>query len=42
VLNPDQPYIAINDIPKVEALQRLFPAEYSAQPRTVLGGRSPS
>jgi peptide-methionine (S)-S-oxide reductase len=42
VLNPDQPYIAINDIPKVEALQRLFPAEYSAQPRTVLGGRSPT
>lgn len=24
-LHPDQPYIAYNDIPKVEALQKLFP-----------------
>lgn len=26
--HPDQPYIAINDRPKVEALKRLFPALY--------------
>ncbi|HQT64102.1 MAG: peptide-methionine (S)-S-oxide reductase [Acidocella sp. 20-57-95] len=37
VRNPDQPYIAINDIPKVEALQRLFPALYRADPVTVFG-----
>ncbi len=27
-LNPDQPYIVINDMPKVAALKRLFPALY--------------
>ncbi len=37
VRNPDYPYIAINDIPKVQALQRLFPAFYQAQPVTVFG-----
>lgn len=31
--NPDYPYIAINDIPKVEALQTLFPRDYAARPR---------
>lgn len=31
-LNPDAPYIAINDAPKVVTLQRLLPALYSAQP----------
>jgi peptide-methionine (S)-S-oxide reductase len=31
-LHPHQPYIAINDIPKVEALQRLFPDRYRATP----------
>jgi peptide-methionine (S)-S-oxide reductase len=36
VLHPDYPYIAINDIPKVENLQRLFPALYQATPVTVL------
>jgi peptide-methionine (S)-S-oxide reductase len=30
--NPDYPYIAINDIPKVEALKSLFPADYSPSP----------
>jgi peptide-methionine (S)-S-oxide reductase len=42
VLNPDAPYIAINDMPKVEALRRLFPADYSAEPRTVLGHHPPA
>lgn len=31
--NPDYPYIAYNDIPKVEALKKLFPDAYSAQPK---------
>ena len=30
--NPDAPYIAINDMPKVEALRRLFPQDYVASP----------
>ena len=34
-LHPDSPYIAANDIPKVAALQRLFPAQYRAEPVTV-------
>jgi peptide-methionine (S)-S-oxide reductase len=33
--NPRQPYIAINDLPKVENLKRLFPALYRAQPQLV-------
>ncbi len=32
VHNPDNPYIAINDMPKIEALQRLFPADWQAEP----------
>ena len=31
-LHPDQPYIAINDIPKVENLKRLFPSVYLDKP----------
>jgi peptide-methionine (S)-S-oxide reductase len=31
-LNPNYPYIAINDLPKVEALKQLFPASYRADP----------
>ncbi len=27
--NPDYPYIAVNDLPKVHALQSLFPADYT-------------
>ncbi|GGI83934.1 peptide methionine sulfoxide reductase MsrA [Polymorphobacter multimanifer] len=30
--NPTQPYIAINDIPKVEGLKRMFPALWSDRP----------
>ena len=30
--NPDAPYIAFNDMPKVEALRRLFPQDYVAAP----------
>jgi peptide-methionine (S)-S-oxide reductase len=31
-LNPTYPYIAINDIPKVEALRVLFPQEWQEKP----------
>ena len=41
-LNPDAPYIAINDMPKVEALQHLFPSQWRADPKTVLGTRQPA
>lgn len=32
IRNPTQPYIAINDIPKVEALKQVFPDRYREQP----------
>ena len=38
--NPHYPYIAINDVPKVEALQKLYPEVYRADP--VLVAASPS
>jgi peptide-methionine (S)-S-oxide reductase len=31
-LHPDQPYIAVNDLPKVENLKRLFPNVYRSTP----------
>ncbi|WP_293864571.1 peptide-methionine (S)-S-oxide reductase MsrA [uncultured Alsobacter sp.] len=31
-LNPGYPYIVINDLPKVAALQTLFPRQYRAKP----------
>jgi len=31
-LHPEQPYIAINDLPKVNALEQLFPDRYRASP----------
>src|SRR3954453_9174720 len=31
-LHPSQPYIAINDLPKVAALKRLFPSLYRDTP----------
>lgn len=33
--NPTYPYIVINDLPKLEALKRLFPEAYSAEPALV-------
>jgi peptide-methionine (S)-S-oxide reductase len=32
VRHPDNPYIAINDLPKVNDLRRLFPDSYAARP----------
>ena len=37
VHNPDYPYIAINDVPKVEALKKLFPDFYTDKPVLALG-----
>ena len=37
VHNPANPYIAINDLPKVENLQRTFPALYTERPTLVTG-----
>jgi peptide-methionine (S)-S-oxide reductase len=34
-LHPSQPYIAINDLPKVENLKRVFPSQYRATPALV-------
>ena len=31
-LHPDQPYIAANDIPKVQGLKKLFPQDYKPDP----------
>jgi peptide-methionine (S)-S-oxide reductase len=30
--NPNYPYIVYNDLPKIENLKRLFPAEYTSEP----------
>jgi peptide-methionine (S)-S-oxide reductase len=38
--HPDQPYIAINDLPKVAGLKKLFPGHWRAKP--VLVGPAPS
>ena len=35
--HPDQPYIAINDLPKVRNFERLLPQLYQAKPVTVAG-----
>ncbi len=37
-LHPEQPYIAVHDLPKLEAHRALFPDEFRAEP--VLVGRS--
>jgi peptide-methionine (S)-S-oxide reductase len=34
-LHPDQPYIAINDLPKVQALQTLFPSAWLSSPTKI-------
>jgi peptide-methionine (S)-S-oxide reductase len=38
--NPTYPYIAINDIPKIEDLKRVLPDLYRAAPVLVAGGHS--
>ncbi len=38
--NPSQPYIAINDLPKVATLERLYPASWREAPVMVFPGRA--
>ena len=38
--HPDQPYIAYNDLPKVAAFKKLYPAQWREQPVMVFPGRS--
>jgi peptide-methionine (S)-S-oxide reductase len=38
--NPSNPYIAYNDLPKVEHLKRLFPAVYRSEPVLVHAARA--
>jgi len=38
--NPSNPYIAINDLPKIEDLKRLSPDLYRVAPVLVAGGRA--
>jgi peptide-methionine (S)-S-oxide reductase len=38
--NPDYPYIAVNDLPKIEDLKHIFPAQYRAKPVLVANVRS--
>jgi len=37
-LNPNQPYIAINDLPKIDNLKRVFPDSYRVKPVLVGAG----
>jgi peptide-methionine (S)-S-oxide reductase len=37
-LHPNQPYIAINDIPKVRDLERLYPERWRKEPVLVMAG----
>jgi peptide-methionine (S)-S-oxide reductase len=38
-LHPNNPYIMINDLPKVDALKRMFPDQYRADPVLVMAAR---
>ena len=42
VLHPNHPYIAFNDLPKVDNLKRLFADVYRDQPVTVMASSRPS
>jgi peptide-methionine (S)-S-oxide reductase len=37
IKNPKWPYIVINDLPKIQNLQKVFPAYYRGEPVTVKG-----
>ncbi|MBV9981734.1 peptide-methionine (S)-S-oxide reductase, partial [Bradyrhizobium sp.] len=39
-LHPNQPYIAFNDIPKVENLKKLFAANYLEKPTLVSSAKA--
>ncbi len=40
VQHPNQPYIAINDLPKIAGLQKLFPEMYKATPSLFHAGKA--
>jgi peptide-methionine (S)-S-oxide reductase len=40
VLHPNNPYIIVNDLPKLENLRRLYGDLYRAEPQLVIGQRS--
>jgi peptide-methionine (S)-S-oxide reductase len=42
VLHPGYPYIVYNDLPKVENLKTIFPADYRETPVTVMASSKPS
>jgi peptide-methionine (S)-S-oxide reductase len=42
VHHPNNPYIVFNDLPKLEALKRLLPDYYRAEPKLVAAERPPS
>jgi peptide-methionine (S)-S-oxide reductase len=42
LLHPESPYIAYNDLPKVEQLKQLFPDLYRETPVTVVAADTPS
>ncbi|WP_295981669.1 peptide-methionine (S)-S-oxide reductase MsrA [uncultured Variovorax sp.] len=39
-LHPSQPYIAINDMPKIDDLKKLFPESYKATPSLVKAAKA--
>ena len=39
-LHPNQPYIAINDLPKIDALKQLFPSLYRESPVLVVAAQT--
>ncbi|MGA7613890.1 MAG: peptide-methionine (S)-S-oxide reductase MsrA [Thermoanaerobaculia bacterium] len=39
IKHPRQPYIVINDLPKIEALKRLYPQHYRAEPVQLAASR---
>jgi peptide-methionine (S)-S-oxide reductase len=39
-LHPESPYIATFDLPKIAALQKVFPTEFRSDPVLVTGQRS--
>jgi peptide-methionine (S)-S-oxide reductase len=39
-LHPNQPYIAYNDLPKIENLKKLFPTDYLAKPTLVSSAKA--
>ncbi|MNH45168.1 methionine sulfoxide reductase A [compost metagenome] len=40
VQHPNQPYIAINDLPKIDGLRKLFPEMYKASPSLFHAGKA--